>query len=59
MIGVIEIIVIITIDAIISIQIVEIDKKDIKLLLLEFKLHIFLTFGNIIQLSFMLNYTYF
>jgi hypothetical protein len=47
--GVIEIIVIITIEAIISRHIVDIERHDISRLLFDFKLHSFRTFGNILQ----------
>ncbi len=48
MIGVIEIIVIITIEAVISKHIVDIERQDINLLLFELRLDIFLKFGIIL-----------
>ena len=48
MMGVIEIIVIMTIEAIINKHIVDTDKQDINLLFLDFKPHILIQFGNII-----------
>jgi hypothetical protein len=48
-IGVMEMIVIMTIEAIINKHIVDTDRQDINLLLLDFKLHIFTQFGNIIN----------
>lgn len=47
--GVMEIIVIITIEAIIKRHIVDIDNHDIKLLLFDFSPHIFLMFGIILN----------
>jgi hypothetical protein len=48
-IGVMEMIVIMTIEAIINKHIVDTDRQDINLLLLDFKLHIFTQLGNIIN----------